>query len=108
VKLRLVGFNINNFDLPSLAFALYRHELELPNSVKQGKWDAIDLYKHPFWGNGGLKEYSRRLGNPRTDSGADVAGLVEAREWLKLKKYCAEDVVDTVKLFRCAATVFKF
>lgn len=96
----LITFNGTRFDLPFLVARAMRHGLTL-----RYRWPVVRYSKRhidlcQLLGDGSLSEWAALvLGEGKTGSGADVAGLVEAERWDDLRNYCLEDVRITARLF---------
>ena len=59
-EFKLVGFNINNFDLPIMARWMTKANVEL--KYKLGKWDAVDMNLFPMNRQGTMKEIADAFG----------------------------------------------
>lgn len=103
---RLIGWNHIGFDLPELAKSFHQCKVQLAN--RPGKWDVVDMCKHPFF-RVKLKEVAKGFGLPiLEETGADVERLVEEGNWAKIEEYNKHDVYLTGEVYRGLSTIFKF
>ena len=101
----LVGFGINNFDIPFIVSRSFILGVEIvPFSLKSilDLREKINAYRYGKT-RGRLKDYGRLLGLDVLDiDGGDVAGLCRDSNFEKLKEYLAKDLEITEVLFRRA------
>jgi hypothetical protein len=101
---RLIGFNLQSFDLPEVCKS-YQITGQRPR-YRPGKWDIIDLCKHPF-NKGKLKDIGKAFGfEIPAMNGGDVAALYQQGDWEAIRKYNEHDVVLTAKLFLAAEAMY--
>ena len=106
VEYRLIGWNHIRFDLPELArcFKL----TGVAPKFKPGKWDLVDLCKHPF-DKIKLKDAASAFGIETIGmSGADVAQFYDRGDWKSIEDYNKDDVRITGELYLAASTIFSF
>lgn len=118
---RLCGYNINNFDIPHMALALYRAGVGL--DCPQSKWDPIDLageFGRQSKGTGQgnsykMKELADIFGIPsmldadgKVMDGSCVQGLYELGELDTILAYNKHDVVMEAKLYRALSLIRRF
>lgn len=100
---KLVGFNINGFDLP----IIFRWMVHANAFLKRrlGKWDAVDLCAYPLKGHGGLKEICSALGMELLDEegqdadGSFVSKWYEEQNWERILEYNKHDVLVEGSLY---------
>lgn len=103
--IRVVGFNIANFDLPFITARSFIHGIVIsPFLLKQivDLRDKINAYRY---GNtrGKLKEYAGLIKLRVLDvDGSDMAKLVDEKKFDEIKKYLANDLEITDKLYQRA------
>lgn len=96
----LITFNGRRFDLPFMAARAMRHGLNLRYRWPLGYHPLhIDLFEL-LGKEGGLDAWAMGiLGRSKATSGSEIAGMVEAEEWDKLREHCLEDIRMTAELF---------
>lgn len=107
---RLVGFNLEAFDLPILCRGLYTHSFSLEFPID--RWGVLDLMKKPTRVSMPLKQYIKMFGierDPEVEdvTGKEVAKLVERGELDKLLLYNKEDVRITAQLYVALTRMFQ-
>ncbi|RMG36629.1 MAG: hypothetical protein D6732_07970 [Methanobacteriota archaeon] len=104
---KLMGFNINSFDLPILSVRLAKYGLHLPGKV--AKWDAIDLFEWPLQRSMGLKKACRvyNVENRLKMDGADVAELYANRKLAEIEDYNRNDVFVTIGLYNALSRTYQ-
>lgn len=102
---RLVGANLNSFDLHHLA-----HLAKLsgkPWVKRLGKWSTLDLLEWPLKYKYRLKEACLAFGiNIPEHDGGDVAGLYAAGRFDEIEHYNREDIRITHELLQCLAHIY--
>jgi uncharacterized protein YprB with RNaseH-like and TPR domain len=96
---RLVGFNVKPFDLPFLVKRSWKHRIQIPYWLRQGRyWNDLVVDLREVWqlgdnrAHGSLAAISRHLGlGEKTGSGADFANLWQTNRQAAID-YCLQDV----------------
>lgn len=110
---RIAGFNILRFDLPVLIMRSLYLGVEHPAMTIAPAWKSphVDIWERLSLGGArknvkSLRFYAKRLGIPIYDdiSGKDVAAMVKAGEWEKVRNHCLFDL----DLTRAVAERFGF
>lgn len=103
---RLIGFNINGFDLPEIAKSFWLTKVK--PKYKPTKWDIVDLSKHPFQKTK-LKDAVKAFGIEAIgNNGADVAQMYQDGRWEDIEAYNRDDVRITGELYLAASTIYTF
>lgn len=98
---KIVGFNSLRFDLPVLVMRSLYLGVKHPDVVIAPAWKSphIDLWEKLSLGGArrdvkSLRFYAKRFGIPIYDdiSGKDVAAMVKAGEWEKVRNHCLFDL----------------
>ncbi len=90
----LVGYNIDGFDLPTLA-PYYAGEIEALPSL-----DLLDRIKDSFGHRIKLDSVAQEtLGSGKIGNGLDAIKYYRNQQWQKLKKYCLQDVKVTRDIY---------
>ncbi len=96
----LITFDGRRFDLPFMAARAMKHDMNL-----RYKWPLgynpthIDLFEL-LGKEGRLDAWAMGLlGRPKTSSGSEIAGMVEAGRWDDIRAHCLEDVRMTAELY---------
>lgn len=102
--LQLIGFNIQNFDIPHLHVACSRNNLLPP--FRLHRYSVTDLIDWPYGyqlGRRSLNYYLRAFGvEGKTGNGADVARLWkedQEKGTNQVAEYCKADVEKTAELY---------
>ena len=106
---RLIGWNLDSFDLPILLKAVAKHGKGMRQRI--GKWGTVDLLNRPFARKGKLKEVGAAFGLtplvPDVD-GSQVEDLYREKKFTEIEEYCKSDVDLTGRLFGIASLMFEF
>ena len=98
---RIVGFNSARFDLPVLIMRSLYLDVPHPEMTIAPAWKSphLDLWERLSLGGArkdvkSLRFYAKRFGIPIYDdiSGKDVAAMVKAGEWEKVRNHCLFDL----------------
>lgn len=105
---RLVGFNINEFDLPHVSRMMFLHGHRLLS--RPSKWGIVDMLdKFKYRKGHTCKEVARAFGIrpkvPHVD-GSHVYEMVQANDVAGVKAYNESDVDLEARLFIALSTVF--
>ena len=94
----IIGFNINNFDLPVLS-PYY------PGNIRRfSTFDILDDIKNKIGKRLALNDVLQAtLGKRKTGHGLMAIDLYKEGRWEELKKYCLDDVLLTKELFEHGA-----
>jgi hypothetical protein len=104
--IKIVGYNLKGFDLPTIAASMYRHGIT--SAVRFKRWDIVDLFEWPLNRRDKLKKWLYVLGIDHCGlNGGDVAGLYRSKNWALLEKYCNDDVRGTTELYRALSTIYE-
>ena len=114
---KLIGFNINNFDIPFLVRRSWVNNVDVPDTVfeKSGKYlDPIFVDLMAKWSCGQYREFislnnvARALGvgsKPTDENGDKISGKDFSRLWFgtpeqrqQAEDYCRNDVVMTLRV----------
>lgn len=102
---RLVGFNINSFDLPEIVKSFWKTQ-KFPN-IKPSKWDVVDLIN--TFKKGKLKNIAKAFGIiPLGLDGSAVDTLYHIGDWKKILEYNEDDVRITGELYIAASKLYSF
>lgn len=110
-----VTFNGRGFDVPFLALRSVAHDITPSRDLMEGRYlyqqrnakhvdlaDQLSFYGAVFR-KASLHMYCRafRIESPKAEgvTGDDVAGLFEAKEYLKIAEYNVRDVIATAELY---------
>jgi uncharacterized protein YprB with RNaseH-like and TPR domain len=96
---RLVGFNVKPFDLPFLVKRSWKHRIQIPYWLRQGRyWNDLVVDLREVWqlgdnrAHGSLGAISRHLGlGEKSGNGADFANLWKTNRQAAID-YCLQDV----------------
>ena len=96
-NIKIVGFNIDVFDIPFLVVRSFIHNVEIsPFTVKFviDLRDKLNAYR-PGHSRGTLKDFARAMGFSVEMDGSEVAGLCRNRDFESLRKYLEKDLEIT-------------
>ena len=99
---RVIGFNILTFDLPVLMRRSQYLSVPFPElGLDRYRTPHLDLLERlSFHGRVAMRSlafYCRRFGIPCDDpvTGADIAGLVAAGDWMAIEQHVRSDIIKT-------------
>ncbi len=101
--LKVVGFNIKEFDIPFIVTRSFINDVEVFPFTLNKIIDIREKISAYRWGRtrGRLKEYAALIGVEDLGiDGSDVAGLCAKGEFETLRKYLLNDLLITDKMFQ--------
>lgn len=109
-EFKLVGFNINRFDLPIMA--RWMSVANVSFKKRLGKWDAIDMCVYPLNGQGTMKEIAHAFSlELMEEDGQEVDGSFvsqwhEAGDWDTILRYNKHDVLIEGQLYNHLGRIY--